>query len=82
MEGKWRDIGEQIGLEFSQLKSISEEHQKNAASCFRDVLTKWFDNPPSNYPTTWGGLLELLEDCRLTEIVTDLKDALAKANVS
>ena len=82
MEGKWQDIGEQLGLEFSQLQSISTENQKNAAACFRAVLGKWFEDPPPGYPTTWGGLLELLEDCKLTEIVSDLKDALVKANVS
>lgn len=79
IQNKWSDIGELVGLSLAQLEDISKEHQRNAEQCFRAVLKQWFDHPPPDYPTTWSGLLELLEDCRLTDVVAELKDALRKA---
>ena len=33
----------------------------------------------SDYPVSWEGLMELLEDCKLSQIVVELRTALVKA---
>ena len=73
---KWRIIGELLGLPFPKLESIAMEHRDKPENCCRSVLGQWLDNPPPRYPTTWQGLLELLEDGKLGEIATQLRTAL------
>ena len=69
---KWHDIGVLIGLSFAQLESISMEHREKPTECCRAVLGHWFDDPPPDYPVTWKGLIELLEDCQLDQTVSEL----------
>lgn len=82
IENKWRDIGQLTGLPLTQLESIATEHRDKPIECCRAVLGRWLDNPPSAYPTTWDGLIELLEDCQLTQVAEELKIVLIKANLS
>ena len=76
---KWRKFGLFLEIEESQLDGISVEHQNRAEECCQAVLKLWQDNPPSDYPATWGGLIELLDDSKLPEVVAELKNALSKA---
>ena len=78
---KWRSIGQQLGLHPSQLDGLSTEHRDNATECCRAVLGKWLENPPSEYPVTWDGLMELLDDCQLSQVAIKLKAALSDANL-
>jgi hypothetical protein len=78
---KWRTLGELLGLPFPKLQSLTAEHQNKPEECCRAVLGQWLDNPPPDYPTTWQGLLELLEDSQLGQIVTQLRNVLDKANL-
>ena len=66
IENKWRDIGQVLGNSISQLDDMSSEHQGNSRECCRAVLDQWLTNPPPDYPATWNGLIELLEDCQLS----------------
>ena len=70
---KWRTIGELLGLPFSKLENLAMEHCYKPEHCCRSVLGYWLDNPPPRYPTTWRGLIELLEDSQLGQIVHQLK---------
>ena len=79
---KWRDLGRLLLIEEAQLEGISGQYQNNVNECCRAVLTKWQENPPSAYPATWGGLIELMEDCQLPEVVKELKEVLNKADLS
>ena len=83
-ENKWRDIGQLIGLPLTQLESIATEHRDKPIECCRTVLGRWMDNPgpPMEYPTTWDGFIELLEDCQLIQVAEELKIVLTKANLS
>ena len=76
---KWQLVGVLIGIEKGQLEFISVQYQNNIEECCQAVLTRWQENPPPDYPPTWGGLIELLEDSNLAEVITELKDALSKA---
>ena len=82
IQNKWRDIGELLHLLPAQLIGISTEHRDKPIECCRAVLSRWLDNPPPNYPVTWDGLIELLEDCQLTQVATELKTVLSTANLS
>ena len=76
---KWRDIGSLSGLSLSELATISELFPNDSKKCCRAVLGQWLDNPPPNYPTTWQGLLELLEDSQLGHIVSELRNLVYKS---
>ena len=78
---KWRTLGELLGLPFSKLQSLSAEHQNRPEDCCRAALGQWLDNPPSDYPITWEGLLELLEDSQLGQVVAELRNVLDKAKL-
>ena len=79
---KWRILGQLLSIEEAQLEGFVRQYQNDINECCRAVLTKWQENPPPDYPATWGGLIELLEDCRLPEVVKELKGALNKVNLS
>ena len=78
----WRDIGELIGLSFQQLECLAGEHRGKYIDCCRAVLCSWLDDPPEEYPITWRGLIELLQDSELGQVVSELKNALSKSNVN
>ena len=78
---KWQDIGIQIDLLGPRLKNIATEHRDKPIECCRDVLRQWLENPPSDYPITWRGFIELLNDCKLGQIVSELKSVLSKSNL-
>ena len=76
MSHKWCSIGGIIGMSHSVLENIVEKNRGNPEECCRAVLGRWLDNPPPDYPTTWQGLLELLEDSQLCKVASDLKKLL------
>ena len=79
---KWRRLGRLLSIEGSQLEGFARQYQNDINECCQTVLTKWQENPPPKYPATWGGLVELLEDCRLPEVVKELKEILNKVDLS
>ena len=81
ISSKWRDIGELIGLSFERLNCLAREHHNIYIDCCRAVLGHWLENPPAEYPITWRGLIELLQDSELGQMVTELKNALSRSNV-
>ena len=78
---EWRSLGFLVGLRSSEIDRLSVEYRENAHECCRAVLGQWLDNPPQDYPHTWEGLMELLEDCKLVQVAAELKTVLAKANI-
>ena len=78
---KWRDIGELISLSFQQLECMEKEYRDKHIDCCRAVLGHWLDNPPEEYPITWRGLIELLQDSELGQVVTELKSVLSKSKL-
>lgn len=75
---KWEEIGNLLAIPSTQLKRWSKD--KNPRECCDAVLQYWLDNPPDDYPFTWEGLYELLDDCELdTNIIEELKDAVEKS---
>ena len=81
ISSKWREIGELIGLSVPILTGIGTEHRDNSLKCCRAVLDYWLENPPTEYPITWRGLIELLKDCKLGQVVSELQSVLSKTNL-
>ena len=81
ISSKWRDIGELIGLSFQQLDCMAREHRDKHLDCCRAVLGHWLENPSEEYPITWRGLIELLQDSELGQVVSELKFVLSKSNI-
>ena len=77
----WRDIGELIGLPVSALRNIATEHRDKPLDCCRAVLGHWLENPPKEYPITWKGLIELLKDCKLGQVVSELRSILSETKL-
>ena len=80
ISAKWREIGKLLDLSAAQLQGIAMEHQGNQEDCCSAVLSKWMENPPREYPVSWEGLMELLEDSRLSQVVKELKTALEETS--
>ena len=55
---------------------LGHKYFMDPRECCAAVLMHWFNNPSDDYPTTWGGLCELLEDCELGDVVSRFKDFL------
>ena len=71
---KWRDIGNLVAS-YEQLEVWAKD-LKDSNSCCDAVLNHWLTHPPSQYPATWEGLLELLDDIEVSSVATELKTAL------
>ena len=61
---------------------VLEDWQKDKRSsqdCCDAVIHHWLINPTEDYPATWEGLYELLEDCELGMVASKLKIAVKNA---
>ena len=76
---KWRTIGERLDLTSSKLQCIEVDHRGISEECCRAVLCIWLNNPPDEYPISWDGLIELLEDSQLGQVASKLRKILNKA---
>ena len=76
---KWRDLGGLLQIPWSQLECWSKDRSKDDKDCCVAVLNHWLNNPTSDYPATWEGLYELIDDCELNEIAKTLKKATQSA---
>ena len=72
---QWRKIGRLLGIPGPTLDgwwTQTHEHEQ----CCEKVLENWLQNPPEDYPATWHGLFELLDDAAFTDLAKTLKKAL------
>ena len=75
---RWQDIGNLV-LPLAKLEALRRE--KDAEQGCNEVLRHWLQHPPPRYPATWEGLYELLDDCNLGEVATQLRHAVQSAVV-
>ena len=76
----WSHIAQRLGLSHSRIESLWSDYRKTYDRLIA-VLGEWFDNaaglPNAHlYPLTWEGLVELLNDCKLSEIARKLSAAI------
>ena len=75
--GKWRAVGNLIEVPRQQLEVWAKRKDDN--ECCEEVLSYWLDHPPPDYPATWEGLYELLNDSEIGQVAADLKEAVDNA---
>ena len=73
---RWRDVGNLL-VPRQQLAVWAK--RLDDKDCCEAVLSHWLDHPPRNYPATWEGLYELLDDSELGQVATELKQAVDNA---
>ena len=73
---KWREIGDHV-VPLEKLEIWANE--KDTEARFDAILLHWLNNPPPNYPATWEGLYELLQDCELSQVALTLNQAVENA---
>ena len=79
---KWRQIATQLlGFGPGQISAIESDHRQTCF-CITAVMGRWFENAnrlPNvrNYPKSWQGLINLLNDVELGEVAEELKKALS-----
>lgn len=79
---KWEAIGTRLGMERDVLDSISSDCRTNEARLVR-VLSTWLSNAgglphPEEYPLSWQGLRNLLDDSDITEVASKYFEFLGK----
>ena len=70
---KWKDIGNLVVSR--QLLDVWSKRMDDK-DCCHAMLCQWLDNPPEDYPATWEGLYDLLNDSELGQVAADLRYAL------
>ena len=74
---QWRRLGILLKLE-DQLDAWEYQYQRNASMCWHKVIKHWLNGGGiPDYPNTWRGLFELLEDAKLYEVAKRLESALS-----
>lgn len=60
------------------LTAWREECLGNATRCWLKVMHRWLaGEDASDYPTSWDGLYEMLEDVEYTEVARQLREIVA-----
>ena len=83
---KWDVIANRLGLEPGQVKSIRSNNYDDH-NRVTDVLSHWFYNArglpnAKNYPKSWDGLINLVNDAELSEVAEELHTALSSTHNS
>ena len=75
---KWKEIGNLLQIPFEMLELWVKE-KRSAEDCCDAVIHHWLHNPTEDYPSTWEGLYELLDDCGSGNIARSLEMAVENA---
>lgn len=73
---KWKAFGTLLDLEPNELDGIQKKHMGETSECWMDVMQRWLNGCSSDYPVTWQGLIELIDDTGYSQVSADLKAAL------
>ena len=78
---KWSQIATRLGCDPGEIHSIQKNYPFDDHDRVTAVFRLWFDNAKNlpnacRYPKSWPGLINLLEDAELGEVVRELHTAL------
>lgn len=77
VSSKWRNFGILLSHEMDQLEAWSQECLGVSSRCWYKVMNYWITEDDSpDYPTSWRGLLLMLEDAEYSEVAKELKKVL------
>ena len=75
---EWKEVGKILGISQPKLDAWWTQTSNDPKRCCDNVMAHWLQNPPDEYPLTWRGLIDLLEDVdKFGALVQELKTALA-----
>ena len=75
---KWRCLGLRF-IEPAILDGWEKEHQRDASRCWGKVMGELIESGGTReYPSTWEGVYQLLEDIKCGGIARDLKKAVTR----
>jgi len=77
MASKWKDAGYQLDLSLGEIKKIEKDQQGDCYECCSSVMQTWLERGSKEYPMNWDGVLELLEDLELLNLVKKLQEMLS-----
>ena len=74
---KWRKMGSILNISPPKLSGFQEQYHHDNEICCQEVLCSWLDGKGSSqYPVTWDGLYELLDDVEFGALVEKLSTTL------
>ena len=60
-QGKWRDVGLQLGIDHGVLDGIASISPGDINHCYSNVFTRWKNQNLSKHPYTWSTVVQVLE---------------------
>ena len=80
---KWRKVAALLGLSVSQMDGIQQQSFMDPEQCCYHVFDHWIisNGEFTDYPITWSGLHELLEDTGHSAIAERMKTALQTVGI-
>ena len=72
----WKELGLQLGIEYSTLEEIEEEQRGRVRRCRREMLAAWLQGEDNAKEQTWSTLVDAVDkiDSALSErIATRVK---------
>ena len=65
-----------LGISDSVLESILSQYHGNLVDCCYAVMRQWIDSRSEEYPLTWDGLVDLLEDAECSGVADEVRSAI------
>ena len=83
ISSKWQDLATLVGLSMSQMDGIEKQSLLDTEKCCLRVFDHWIisNGEFTDYPITWSGLHELLEDTGHRALAEQLKTALQTVGI-
>ena len=77
---RWRALGIRLGIEPNRLDGWERQHRGDDTRCWEEVMDVFITRGSTrDYPHTWEGVYQLLEDIKCGGIAIDLKEAVTHA---
>lgn len=76
VSSKWESFGYRLDIPQNMLDGWREQCLGYSARCWMKVMECWLTVGHSQYPPSWEGLYEMLEDVEYAEVATELRHAL------
>ena len=82
MSSQWQDLAALVGLSVGQMDGILRQSFMNSEQCCLRVFDHWIiNNGTTDYPITWSGLYELLDDTGHRALAKQMKTALQTVGI-
>ena len=75
---KWSDIAIRLDFTYSRRTIISDKCNNDPEKCCKEMFDRWLNTDDGVKPKTWGTLLEVLRDIKLTGAAENIEKGLTK----